>query len=101
MRGFCRPYLFFISASFGFSGGLRFAIVAQSDARPTVDQDVGVRPRRVGNIILWRLIMKYFLWSFSFSPADSRSVAVGFWRKNVNKNFVNRLDDYPCQGKVG
>ena len=25
----------------------------------------GFDPRRVGNILLWRLIMKYFLWSFS------------------------------------
>ena len=40
--------------------------VAQLDARLTVDQEVaGLTPAEVGNIRLWRLIMKYFLWSFS------------------------------------
>ena len=30
------------------------------------DQEVaGSAPAEVGNILLWRLIMKYFLWSFS------------------------------------
>ena len=34
--------------------------------RPTGDQEVaGSTPAEVGNILLWRLIMKYFLWSFS------------------------------------
>ena len=36
-----------------------------------------VRLRRVGNILLWRLMMKYFLRSFP-SP-DSRWVIVSFW----------------------
>ena len=34
--------------------------------RPTGDQEVaGSTPAEVGNILLWRLIMKYFLWSVS------------------------------------
>ena len=34
--------------------------------RPTGDQEVaGSTPVEVGNILSWRLIMKYFLWSFS------------------------------------
>ena len=42
------------------------ASVAQLDARPTGDQEVaGSNPAEVGNILSWRLIMKYFLRSFS------------------------------------
>ena len=42
------------------------ASVAQLDARPTGDQKVaGSTPAEVGNILSWRLIMKYFLQSFS------------------------------------
>ena len=42
------------------------ASVAQLDAHPTGDQEVmGSTPAKVGNILSWRLIMKYFLWSFS------------------------------------
>ena len=42
------------------------ALVAQSDARPTGDQEVaGSTPTKVGNIRSLRLIMKYFLRSFS------------------------------------
>ena len=34
--------------------------------RPTGDQEVaGLAAAEVGNILSWRLIMKYFLWSFS------------------------------------
>ena len=37
------------------------ASVAQLDVRPTGDQEVaGSTPAEVGNILLWRLIMKYF-----------------------------------------
>ena len=40
--------------------------VARLDARPTGDQEVaGSTPTEVGNILSWRLIMKYFLRSFS------------------------------------
>ena len=42
------------------------APVAQLDARPTGDQKVaGSTPAEVGNILSWRLIMKYFLRLFS------------------------------------
>ena len=42
------------------------ASVAQLDACPTGDQEVaGSTPAEVGNILSWRLIMKYFLRSFS------------------------------------
>ena len=42
------------------------AAVAQLDARPTGDQEfAGSTPAEVGNIFSWRLIMKYFLLSFS------------------------------------
>ena len=42
------------------------ASVAQLDARPTGDREVaGSTPAEVGNILSWRLIMKYFLRSFS------------------------------------
>ena len=42
------------------------ASVVQLDARPTEDQEVaGSTPAEVGNILSWRLIMKYFLRSFS------------------------------------
>ena len=42
------------------------ASVAQLMRRPTRDQEVaGSTPTEVGNILSWRLIMKYFLRSFS------------------------------------
>ena len=60
------------------------ALVAQLDARPTGDQAVaGSTPTEVGNILSWRLIMKYFLWSSLPSP-DSRRAVVSFWWKNVH-----------------
>ena len=59
------------------------ASVARLDARPTGYQEVeGSTPAEVGNILSWRLIMKYFL--RSFSPADSRRAVVSFWLKNVH-----------------
>ena len=48
--------------------GLEFVIVALPRLlrRPTGDQEVaGSTPAEVGNILSWRLIMKYFLRSFS------------------------------------
>ena len=48
------------------NNGSEPASVAQLDARPTGDQEVaGSTPAEVGNILSWRLIMKYFLRSFS------------------------------------
>ena len=41
------------------------ASMAQLDARPTGEEVAGSTPRRVDNILSWRLIMKYFLRSFS------------------------------------
>ena len=39
---------------------------AQLDACPTGDQEVAeFDPHWAGNILSWRLIMKYYLWSFS------------------------------------
>ena len=63
------------------------ASVAQLDVRSTG----GFNPRRVGNIISWRLIMKYFLRSFSLFR----------WFKKGSCQFlvkectilVNRLED--------
>ena len=46
--------------------GSKPALVAQLDMRPTGDQDgCGLDPHQAGNILSWRLIMKYFLRSFS------------------------------------
>ena len=60
------------------------ASVAQLDAPLTGDQEVvGSTPAEIGNILSWRLIMKYFLWSFS-PFADSRKAAVSFWWKKVH-----------------
>ena len=42
------------------------ASLGQLDVRPTGDQEVvGSTPAEVGNILSWRLILKYFLRSFS------------------------------------
>ena len=42
------------------------SVVAQLNAHPTGDQEVaGSIPDEVGNILSWKLIMKYFLRSFS------------------------------------
>ena len=41
------------------------ASMAQLDARPTGDQEVGGLTPTAGSILSWILIMKYFLWSFS------------------------------------
>ena len=60
------------------------ASVAQLDARLTGDQEVAsLTPAEVGNILSLRLIMKYFLWSFSPFRRFKRAV-VSFWRKNVH-----------------
>ena len=60
------------------------ALVAQLDApsdwRPG---GLGFNPPEVGNILSWRLIMKYF-YGHSLPSADSRRAVVSFWRKNVH-----------------
>ena len=60
-------------------------IISADMRRPTGDQEVaGSTPAEVGNILSWRLIMKYFLRSFYPFPPDSRRAVVSFWRKNVH-----------------
>ena len=52
--------------------------MAKSDAHLTGNQEVvGSIPDGSGNICFWRLIMKYFLWSFS-PFTDSRRAVVSF-----------------------
>ena len=52
--------------------------------RPTGDQEVaGSNPAEAGNILSWKLIMKFF-YGHSLSSADSRRAVVSFWRKNVH-----------------
>ena len=54
------------TSTFHISTTIRPASVAQLDARLTGDQEVaGSTPAEVGNILSWRLILKYFLQSFS------------------------------------
>ena len=65
-------------------------LVAVSDAHPIGDQDVeGSIPARSGNILSWRLIMKYFLRSFSpfrwFKKGSSQFLA-----KECAHVFVNQ-----------
>ena len=65
--------------------------MAQSDARPSGDQNLEVAgsiPAGSCNILSWRLIMNYFL--RSFSPADSRRAFVSFWRKNLHKYWFTQ-----------
>ena len=55
---------------------------------------------RSGPILSWRLIMKWFLRSFSSLPLiHSRRVVVSYERKYVHKLLVNRLFK-PAQEKV-
>ena len=62
--------------------GRQPATVAQLDARPTGDQEVmGSTPAKVGNILLWRLIIFY---GHSLSSADLRKAVVSICRKNVH-----------------
>ena len=61
--------------------------------RPTGDQEVaGSTPAEVGNILSWRLIMKYFLRSFSpFSLIQEGQLSVSGER--MCTILVNRLED--------
>ena len=72
------------------------ASVAQLDA-PTGDQEAaGSIPADVGNILSWRLIMKYFLQSFS--PFQEGQLSVSGER--MCTILVNRLEDYACPVNV-
>ena len=71
----------------------QLASVAQLDARPTGDQEVaGSIPVEVGNILSRRLIMKYFLRSFSPLPLiqEGQTSVSG---EQMCTILVNRLED--------
>ena len=60
--------------------------------RPTGDQEVaGSTPAEVGNILSWRLIMKYFLRSFSLPLIQEGQLSVSGER--MCTILVNRLED--------
>ena len=64
------------------------ASVAQSDAYLIGDQEVvGSIPSGSGNIILLKLIMEYFLWSFSPSAVSRRAFVI-FWQKTLHKYWL-------------
>ena len=69
--------------------------MAQLDARRTGDQEVmGSTPSKVGNILSWRLTMKYFLQSFSpfhFPLIQEGQLSVSGER--MCTILVNRLED--------
>ena len=68
------------------------ASVAQLDAGLTGDQEVaGLIPVEVGNILSWRLIMKYFLRSFSPFLCFKKGRSVSGER--MCTILVNRLED--------
>ena len=55
---------FSVAEDFQTNIAFRSASVAQLEHIRLVIRRLWVRPQPVGNIILWRLIMKYFLQSF-------------------------------------
>ena len=62
--------------------------------RPTEDQEVaGSTPAEVGNILTWRLIMKYFLRSFVSLPLIQEG-QLSVSGESVRTILVNRLEDY-------
>ena len=68
---------------------LQLAFVAQSDVYPTSDQEVvGSNPARTGNILSWRMIIKYFLLSFSRSAISRRELSVSDKARPVNIHFT-------------
>ena len=67
------------------------ASVAQLDARPTGDQVVGSTPAEVSKILSWRVIMKYFLRSFSPFPIQEGQLSVS--KERMCTILVNRLED--------
>ena len=70
------------------------ASVAQLDARPTEDQEMrrpGFDPRWIGNILSWRLIMKYFLVFLSLPLIHEGQLSVSGERMCTIQ--VNRLED--------
>ena len=81
------------------------ASVAQSDLRPSGDQEVaGSIPNRsgTGNILSWRQIMKYFVRSFSLFPSsESEKPVVSFWRNSMHKYWLTALRTEHVQEKCG
>ena len=66
--------------------------------RPTGDQKVaGSTPAEVGNILSWRLIMKYFLQSFSPLIQEGQLLVSG---ERMCTILVNRLKDWACPVNV-
>ena len=63
----------------------------------TGDQEVaGSTPAEVGKILSWRLIMKYFLRSFSLIQEGQLSVS----GERMCTKLVNRLEDLACPVNV-
>ena len=60
------------------------ALMSQSDACPTGDQEAGgLVPARSDNFLLLRLGNTFY--SHSLPPSDSGRAIVSFWQKNVYK----------------
>ena len=69
------------------------ALVAQLDARSTGDQEIaGSIPAGYGNILSWRLIMKYYIRSFSPFHRFKKG-SCQFLVKEGAQILVNRLED--------
>ena len=74
------------------------ASVAQSNARPTGDQEVaGSIP---GNVLQWRLVMKYFLRSLSSFRCFKKG-SCQIQATECAHVLVNHLKDKVCQEKCG
>ena len=79
---------------------MRPASVDQSNAHPVGDQVACSIPAGSGNILSLRLIMKYFLQSFSPFHCFKKAVVI-FWRKNVYKYRLTTWRTEPAQEKCG
>ena len=69
--------------------------MAQLDVHPTGSQEVAGLTCQVGNILSWRLIMKYFL-----LLADSRRAVVSFWQ-GCAQYWLTAERTKPAQEKCG
>ena len=59
------------------------ALMVQSDASPTGDQEIArTIPAGSGNNISWNIF-----YGHSLPSADSRRAVLSFWRKNVHKYY--------------
>ena len=74
--------------------------VAQSNSRPIGDQEVaGSSPAGSGYIFSWRLIMKYFLRSFSHISLLSQEGQLSVSGERMYKSTGNHLEDLAYPGK--